>query len=45
VEVEFPLSLPEGGVLELQATLSVAGGSGGPRVTRIGIEWACPGPE
>lgn len=41
----FPLSLPDGGVLEVQLTLRVEGRIGSPRVRRIGVEWACPGPD
>lgn len=45
VEVEYPLTLPEGGVVEVELALAVDGGSGGPRVTRVGVEWSCPGPD
>jgi streptogramin lyase len=44
VEVQYPLALPEAGVVEVEVALSVAGGNGGPRVMRVGVEWSCPGP-
>lgn len=41
----FPLTLPEGGVLELRVTLEASARFGGPRVSRVGVEWTCPGPD
>lgn len=41
----FALSVPDGGVLEIRATLRVSGPAGAPRLRRIGVEWACPGPD
>lgn len=41
----YPLSLPGGGVLEVRVTLNANAHFGGPRLTRIGVEWACPGPD
>lgn len=43
-EAPFPLELPEGGAIELRVTLRVNGSVGLPRVARVGVEWACPGP-
>ncbi len=41
----FELDFPEGGALELRITLSVSARIGAPRVSRIGLEWRCPGPD
>ena len=41
----FPLQLPAGGVLEVKLELESAAAIGAPRVTRVGIEWDCPGPD
>lgn len=41
----FPLTFPEGGLVEVRITLRIDGRSGGPRLERIGVEWTCPGPE
>ncbi|AKF03342.1 hypothetical protein [Sandaracinus amylolyticus] len=41
----FPLALPEGGVIEVRVTLAVSASLGAPRLTRVGVEWTCPGPE
>lgn len=41
----YPLELPAGGVVELRLTLEVDGVAGAPRVRRVGLEWACPGPD
>jgi hypothetical protein len=40
----FALALPRGGVVELRVTLSVSARIGAPRLSRVGIEWLCPGP-
>jgi hypothetical protein len=40
----FPLSVPDGGVLEVRVTLHVAARLGAPRLGRVGVEWHCPGP-
>jgi streptogramin lyase len=37
-------SLPEGGVVEIRATLTTSARLGAPRLGRIGLEWHCPGP-
>lgn len=41
----FPLSLPDGGVLEVRVRLTVRARIGAPRLERVGVEWVCPGPE
>ncbi|MDQ3034061.1 MAG: hypothetical protein M3Y87_16720 [Myxococcota bacterium] len=41
----FELALPEGGVIEVRATLTVSARTGAPRLRRVGVEWRCPGPE
>jgi hypothetical protein len=41
----FELDFPEGGVIELRIALSVLARIGAPRVSRIGLEWRCPGPD
>lgn len=41
----YPLSFPEGGVVEVRLTLEVDGRAGAPRVRRVGVEWRCPGPD
>lgn len=41
----FELDVPEGGVVELRVALSVTSRIGAPRVSRIGLEWRCPGPD
>lgn len=43
-DAPFELDLPEGGVVEVRLTLEASGAVGAPRVTRVGVEWACPGP-
>jgi streptogramin lyase len=44
-EPPFALPFPTGGVVEVRLTLRVAGRLGAPRVARIGMEWACGGPD
>jgi hypothetical protein len=41
----FELSLPNGGVIEAQLELRVSDGAFAPRVSRVGIEHSCVGPE
>ena len=41
----FPLDLPTGGVVEVELTLRTSARDGAPRVTRVGLEWACNGPD
>lgn len=41
----FALSVPDGGVIEVDVTLAAEGASGAPRLRRIGVEWRCPGPD
>lgn len=41
----LPLALPTGGVVEVKLVLRSTNRRGGPRVTRVGLEWSCPGPE
>jgi hypothetical protein len=41
----FALDIPAGGVLQLRITLRAAARLGAPRVTRVGVEWTCPGPQ
>ena len=41
----FALAVPDGGVLEIRARLTVAGRIGAPRLERVGVEWDCPGPD
>jgi hypothetical protein len=41
----FALDLPQGGVVEVQLTLRTSARDGAPRVTRVGLEWACNGPD
>ncbi len=40
----FTLALPEGGAIEVRVTLFVEGRIGAPRLSRLGVEWQCPGP-
>lgn len=40
----FPLSFPDGGVVEIRVTLRAASRLGAPRLGRVGLEWSCPGP-
>jgi streptogramin lyase len=41
----FPLSLPEGGVIELRLVLRTSYATGAPRLARAGAEWTCAGPD
>lgn len=41
----FALELPEGGAIEVRITLSVSASLGAPRLSRVGVEWGCPGPD
>lgn len=41
----FPLDLPEGGAIEVRITLSASQAIGAPRIERVGVEWACTGPD
>jgi streptogramin lyase len=41
----YALSLPMGGVVEVRITLEASSDIGAPRVRRVGLEWACPGPD
>lgn len=41
----FPLSLPEGGVVEVRLVLRTAARDGAPRVHRVGLRHSCPGPD
>jgi hypothetical protein len=41
----FPLYFPEGGAIEVRLSLRSAQAIGAPRVQRVGIEWACTGPD
>jgi hypothetical protein len=45
VQPVFPLALESGGVLEVQLALQSAPAIGAPRVSRVGVEWDCPGPD
>lgn len=40
----WPLTLPEGGVLEVRVRLETTAADGAPRIERVGAEWLCPGP-
>jgi streptogramin lyase len=40
----YPLTFPDGGVVEVRVTLHVAARLGAPRLGRVGLEWHCPGP-
>ena len=40
----FPLSLPQGGVLEVQLRLVAPSRRSAPVVRRVGVEWGCGGP-
>jgi hypothetical protein len=40
----FELDFDPGGVVEVRLTLRVTGRIGAPRVSRVGLEWRCPGP-
>jgi streptogramin lyase len=44
-EPPYELPFEEGGVIEVRLTLRVAGRLGAPRVARVGVEWACAGPD
>lgn len=41
----FPLSLPEGGAIELRLVLRTSYATGAPRLARAGAEWTCAGPQ
>ncbi len=41
----FALDFAPGGVVEVRLTLRAGGSLGAPRVSRVGIEWSCPGPQ
>jgi hypothetical protein len=41
----FPLTLADGGVVEVQLELRSPVAIGAPRIARVGLEWDCPGPE
>jgi streptogramin lyase len=41
----FALELPVGGVIEVRVTLAVSASLGAPRLSRVGVEWGCPGPD
>lgn len=41
----FPLAFEPGGVVEVRLTLSTENRDGAPAVRRVGLEWACPGPD
>ncbi len=41
----LPVELPAGGAIELRLTLRAHGAIGAPRVSNVGLEWTCPGPE
>lgn len=41
----FELALAEGGAIEVRVTLAIDGRIGAPRLTRVGVEWTCPGPD
>lgn len=41
----FEVDFPDGGVVEVRLTLSTSARDGAPRVSRVGLEWRCPGPE
>jgi hypothetical protein len=41
----FALELPEAGVLQVRVTLHAEGRIGAPRLSRVGVEWGCLGPE
>jgi hypothetical protein len=42
---DIPLSLPQGGVVEVRVTLQCRAGIGAPRIARVGLEWTCQGPD
>lgn len=41
----YSLSYPAGGVVEIRVTLHATSRLGAPRLGRVGLEWACPGPQ
>ena len=41
----FALQLAAGGVLEVKLELESPPAIGAPRVSRVGVEWACAGPD
>jgi len=41
----YALDVPDGGVLQVRVTLRAQSRLGAPRITRVGVEWTCPGPE
>jgi len=41
----YPLTLPRGGVVEVQLVLRTSARDGAPRVLRVGLEWECSGPD
>ena len=44
-EPPYPLAFETGGVVEIRLTLRVSGRLGAPRIARVGLEWACAGPD
>lgn len=44
-EPPFELDFPDGGVVQVRLTLRTSARDGAPRVSRVGLEWRCPGPE
>lgn len=41
----YPVTYPEGGIVEVRVTLTTGARFGGPRLERVGLEWTCPGPD
>ncbi|NOY91731.1 MAG: hypothetical protein GXP55_11070 [Deltaproteobacteria bacterium] len=41
----YALTLARGGVVELRVTLRTSARDGAPRLKRVGLEWACSGPD
>jgi hypothetical protein len=44
-EPPYALPFPTGGAVEVRLTLRAAGRLGAPRIARVGLEWACAGPD
>jgi hypothetical protein len=43
-EPPYDLDVPDGGALQVRLTLRAKARIGAPRIARVGVEWACPGP-
>jgi streptogramin lyase len=42
---DYPVTFPEDGAIEVRLTLRSDQAIGAPRITRVGVEWQCSGPD